>query len=92
MIAVVIRQDHMRECVEDIQLIHGIPEDMRPTAVSLYDDAFGAKFAVAISSPQRRIALLENTLNLRFAFGAIANDQLVGVAGYKTDAGSLPTG
>ncbi len=82
----------MQDRIENIELVHGIPEEMRRTAVSLYDDAFGAKFAVAVSSPERRIALLENSLNLRFAFGAIANGELVGLAGYKTNLGSFTDG
>ncbi len=82
----------MRDPADDIEIIHGLPEAMRLAAVSLYDDAFGAKFAVAISSAERRLALLHNSLSLRFALGAIANGELVGLAGYKTESGSLTDG
>ena len=82
----------MRDGVGHIEIVHVIPEDLRSAAVLLYDDAFGAKFSVAISSSERRVALLQESLNLRFAFGAVANDELVGLAGYRTDAGSLTDG
>ncbi len=75
-----------------VELVHGIPEAMRPSAVSLYDDAFGQKFAVAIPSGETRTSLLAESLNLTFAFGAISNNQLVGLAGYKTCDGSFTDG
>ena len=75
-----------------IQIVHGIPEAMRSSAAGLYEDAFGAKFAVAISSSAQRVALLADSLNLVFAFGAIEGDRLVGLAGYKTPEGSFTDG
>lgn len=73
-------------------ILHGIPEEMRNAAVAMYDEAFGAKFAVAIPNGQRRLKLLESSLDLRFAFAAVAADELIGLAGYKTEAGSLTDG
>jgi len=75
-----------------VEFVHGIPEAMRSSAAALYEDAFGPKFAVAIPSGEQRAALLADSLNLTFAFGAIANDQLVGLAGYKTRDGSFTDG
>lgn len=72
-----------------VDLIHGIPESMRATAARLYEDAFGSKFAVAIPAGENRTALLEDSLNLAYAFGAVADNELVGLAGYKTADGSL---
>lgn len=82
----------MTDAQTTIELVHGIPEAMRSSAAALYEDAFGAKFAVAIPSAQVRMALLADSLNLAFAFGAISGNQLVGLAGYKTRGGSFTDG
>jgi len=65
---------------------------MRDDAAALYDDAFGPKFAVAAPDAAKRLSLLSSSLNLSFAFAAIAEDRLVGLAGYKTNAGSFTDG
>ena len=70
-------------------IVHGIPSAMLDDAVALYDDAFGAKFAVAVPNTTRRLSLLSSSLNLSFAFAAIAENRLVGLAGYKTHSGSF---
>ncbi|MEM8681309.1 MAG: GNAT family N-acetyltransferase [Planctomycetota bacterium] len=75
-----------------ITVVHGIPDAMRASAVELYDEAFGAKFAVALPSARQRRAVLSASLDLTFAFAALAGPQLVGVAGYKTSAGSFTGG
>jgi GNAT superfamily N-acetyltransferase len=79
----------MTDTQTSVEIVHGIPEAMRSSAAALYDDAFGAKFAVAISSNTQRLALLADSLNLAFAFGATENNRLVGLAGYKTREGSF---
>lgn len=79
----------MTENAMAVEILHGIPEAMRSSAAALYDDAFGAKFAVAIPSSEARLALLADSLNLAFAFGATENNRLVGLAGYKTGDGSF---
>lgn len=71
---------------------HGIPAHFRAQAASLYDSAFGAKLAVAIPQEALRIPLLADSLDLDFAFAAIAEEKLIGLAGYKTAAGSLTGG
>lgn len=76
----------------DITVVHGIPESMRAEAVSLYEEAFGPKFAVAIPDTQRRLELLAASLNLDFALAALSDGKLVGLAGYSTESGSLTDG
>ncbi|MEM7281232.1 MAG: GNAT family N-acetyltransferase [Pseudomonadota bacterium] len=75
-----------------ISIVQTLPENYRMEAASLYDDAFGPKLAVAIANPDTRRSLIAESLNLRFAFAAIANDNLVGIAGYRTEEGSLTEG
>lgn len=77
---------------ESLKIVHGIPESMRETAAELYDEAFGAKFALAISSKTHRLSLLAKSLNLPFAFAAIEGEKLLALAGYKTAAGSFTSG
>lgn len=82
----------MTDTQTSVEIVHGIPETMRSSAAELYDEAFGAKFAVGISSSKERFALLTDSLNLPFAFGAIQDSRLVGLAGYKTREGSFTDG
>ena len=44
--------------VSGIEFVRGIPEELRQDAANLYDEAFGAKFAVAVPSKAARIDLL----------------------------------
>ncbi len=77
---------------EKIHYQLGIPETLRDEAVQLYDEAFGPKFAVAIKNKEKRLKLLEESLQLRFALSATVNNKLVGLAGFHTAKGSLTKG
>ena len=70
----------------------GIPESLRDEAAKLYDEAFGAKFAVAVRNDEKRMLLLADSLILHFAVAAIENGILVGLAGFHTGEGSLTNG
>lgn len=75
-----------------IQYKVGIPKALRASAAILYDEVFGAKFAVAISNRDKRIALLTDVLNVTHRIAAIEEDQLIGLAGFHSTAGSLAAG
>ena len=70
----------------------GIPEALREDAAQLYDEAFGAKLALAISNREQRLRVLADALCLPFAVVAIADERLVGLAGFKTPQGGLTKG
>ena len=70
----------------------GIPESLRADAALLFDEAFGAKFAIAIADRDKRLALLKDSLSLTYAIAAIQDDKLVGLAGFQTPTGSLTDG
>ena len=70
----------------------GLKSDQLKTAVQLYDEAFGEKFAVAIKSRQDRLTLLESAFVGRFAISATIGTNLVGLAGFHTFDGSLTGG
>ena len=75
-----------------IHLQLGIPESQRKQAAQLFDHAFESKFSLAVRDPQKRLKLLEDSLMLRFAIVAIADQQLVGLAGFQTTQGSMTEG
>ena len=80
----------MDETTIDYRL--GVPEHNRFEAAELYEAAFGPKFSVAISSKQSRLQLLADTFHLEFAFAAIWNGELVGLAGFHSQNGALTGG
>ena len=70
----------------------GVPEDKRLEAAYLYDEAFGAKFSVAIPNREERIHLLSASFHLDFAFCALRGNDLVGLAGFQVKGDSLTSG
>ena len=61
-------------------------------AAELYDQAFGDKFSVAIRNKQERISVLSNSLIPEFSYCVLVADQIVGLAGFQTEKGSLTGG
>ena len=78
--------------ITGIQYQFGLPESLRTQAARLYDQAFGAKFSVAVKDRDQRIRLISSSMLLPYAVAAISDDQLVGLAGFQTPAGSLTKG
>lgn len=62
---------------------------MRAEAAGLYDAAFGAKLSIAIPDKASRLAVLQDAFSPDFCFVAMSGEELVGIAGFKTEAGSL---
>lgn len=76
----------------EIQYVRGIPEALRGQAAELYDAAFGAKLDLAIPNQAARIDLLSQAFQLPYAFCAIHDNRLAGLAGFHTSEGSLTGG
>lgn len=70
----------------------GLPERFRSEAAALYEEAFGQKFAVAVTSAEDRIRLIENGLIAEWAIVAMTSDRLVGIAGMNTPDGVFTGG
>ncbi len=70
----------------------GLPEKFRSSAASLYDEAFGKKISVAVRSDKSRLLLLTDCFMLENAVVAVSEDELIGIAGFHTPAGSLTGG
>lgn len=77
---------------ESIECVTGIPERFRDAAVTLYDDAFASKLGLAVKNTEHRRSLFRAGFALEFGIAAIADDQLVGIAGFQTAEGSLTGG
>ena len=67
----------------------GLHERYRYSAASLYDQAFGQKFSVAVRSDKDRLSVLERCIEPEYAIVAITDSKLVGIAGFHTSKGSL---
>jgi len=76
----------------DVTYTPGFSENLRADAAALYDQAFGAKLALAIPSREARIGLLTQCLQPNYALVVLANAELVGLAGFHTPDGSLTGG
>jgi ribosomal protein S18 acetylase RimI-like enzyme len=70
----------------------GIPEALRQEAAALYDEAFGAKLALAVPDREKRVTLLGEALDLQYGIAAIKDGRLVGLAGFRTLESSLTGG
>ncbi len=70
----------------------GFPECDRTKVVVLYDEAFGQKFSVAVHSEQQRLSLLEACFIPEYAIVAMAEQELVGIAGFHTSQGKFTGG
>lgn len=78
--------------IAEIKYHVGIAEKYRESAVDLYEEAFGKKFAVAIPSKEKRIIFLNKCFTLDYAIGAVYEDKLIAIAGVQTPEGSLTGG
>ena len=78
--------------ISTISIQHGFAEEHRLAVAQLYDAAFGKKLGLAIPDQQKRLGMLCDTLLPKFCFVAMANEQPVGVAGFKTTEGYFTGG
>lgn len=77
---------------DKISVQQGFPDELRSSAAELYDAAFGAKLSIAMPNPCSRIEVLKVGFNPAFSFVAISDGEMVGIAGFKTEQGSLTGG
>lgn len=70
----------------------GVPETLRSDAVSLFEEAFGEKFSVAIPNRKKRLKVLSEGLNLDFSVAALTEGKLIGFAGFQLPNGSITSG
>ena len=76
-----------------VTLQDGLPEALRPQAVSLYWQAFGGKLGRVMGPERKALAFLTDVIRADHAVAAL-DDQgnLLGLLGFKTPAGSFAGG
>ena len=77
---------------DTIVVQRGFPRELLPAAAELYDAAFGEKLSRAMPDPVARRSVLRDVLDPSHALVALRGGELVGIAGFKTAAGSLAGG
>lgn len=74
-------------------LHHGLPEPLRAEAAALYWQAFGGKLDRVLGPERRALAYLADVIRADHAIVALDEaGRLLGLAGYKTPAGSFAGG
>ena len=82
-----------RTRVEDFELRFGLPDDLRAEAARLYWLAFGDKLGGLLGPEDRALRYLQSTLRADHAIVALDHqDRLLGIAGFKSPAGSFAGG
>jgi len=76
-----------------VTLHHGLPETLRAEAAALYWQAFGGKLDRVLGPERRALAYLADVIRPDHAIVALDEEgRLLGLAGYKTPAGSFAGG
>ena len=76
-----------------VTIRHGLPEHLRPDAAALYWQAFGGKLGRVMGPNQRALRFLQRVIRADHCVVALdAEGQLLGLAGFKTPAGSFAGG
>ncbi|UXX84919.1 GNAT family N-acetyltransferase [Roseovarius pelagicus] len=76
-----------------ITIIPGFPDGQRDRAAALYWQAFGAKLGRIMAPEARALHFFETILNPGYAISALdARGRVIGLAGFKTQEGSLTGG
>lgn len=76
-----------------MKIIHGIPSDQIDTAAALYWQAFGGKLGRLMRPDDKALRFFAQVIVPEFAISAVDTDgKLLGLAGFKTDAGGLVAG
>lgn len=76
-----------------VTVYRGLHSSLRPQAARLYWEAFGGKLGRVLGPDERALRFFQRVIRGDLCFAAV-NDQgeLVGIAGYKTPAGSFAGG
>lgn len=72
------------------RIVHGLPAGLRAEAAQLYWQAFGGKLGPVFGPDVRALAYLERAIRTDHVIALVGPEQeLLGIAGYKTPAGSF---
>ncbi|MBN8630781.1 MAG: GNAT family N-acetyltransferase [Rhodobacterales bacterium] len=76
-----------------VTIFRGLHASLRPQAARLYWEAFGGKLGQVLGPDERALRFFERVIRGDLCFAAVdAHGELVGIAGFKTPAGSFAGG
>jgi GNAT superfamily N-acetyltransferase len=76
-----------------VTIFRGLHPQLRPQAARLYWDAFGGKLGRVLGPDDRAVRFFERVIRGDLCFSAVGDGgELIGLAGYKTTAGSFAGG
>jgi ribosomal protein S18 acetylase RimI-like enzyme len=76
-----------------VTVFRGLHPQLRPQAARLYWEAFGGKLGRVLGPDERALRFFEKVIQGDLCFSAVADGgELIGLAGYKTPAGSFAGG
>jgi ribosomal protein S18 acetylase RimI-like enzyme len=76
-----------------VTVFRGLHDHLRPQAARLYWEAFGGKLGQVLGPDDRAIRFFQRVIRGDLCFAAVDDGgELVGIAGYKTPAGSFAGG
>jgi hypothetical protein len=75
-----------------VTIFRGLHSSLRPQAARLYWEAFGGKLGRVLGPDERALRFFQRVIRGDLCFAAVDGDKLVGIAGYKTPAGSFAGG
>ncbi len=76
-----------------VTVFRGLHHELRPQAARLYWEAFGGKLGRVLGPDDRALRFFQRVIRGDLCFAAVDDGgQLVGIAGYKTTAGSFAGG
>jgi ribosomal protein S18 acetylase RimI-like enzyme len=76
-----------------VTIFRGLHPQLRPQAARLYWEAFGGKLGRVLGPDERALRFFQRVIRGDLCFSAVGDGgELVGIAGYKTPAGSFAGG
>ncbi len=76
-----------------VTIFRGLHPELRPQAARLYWEAFGGKLGQVLGPDERAVRFFQRVIRGDLCFAAVDDGgQLVGIAGFKTQAGSFAGG
>jgi ribosomal protein S18 acetylase RimI-like enzyme len=76
-----------------VTIFRGLHPQLRPQAARLYWEAFGGKLGRVLGPDDRALRFFERVIRGELCFSAVGDrGELIGIAGYKTPAGSFAGG
>ena len=76
-----------------VTIFRGLHTQLRPQAARLYWEAFGGKLGRVLGPDERALRFFQRVIRGDLCFSAVDDGgELIGIAGYKTPAGSFAGG